>query len=47
MDTLAGMTLAVAGAGSVPTDMADADMAELPDLGTVFTEATAGRHELA
>jgi ribulose-5-phosphate 4-epimerase/fuculose-1-phosphate aldolase len=47
VDTLARMALAVAGAGGTPVDLPDADLAELPDLGSGFTESTAWRHELA
>ena len=47
VDTLARMTLAVAGAGGTPVAIPDADLAELPDLGTAFHETTAWRHELA
>jgi ribulose-5-phosphate 4-epimerase/fuculose-1-phosphate aldolase len=47
VDTLARMTLAVAGAGGTPVAIPDADLAELPDLGMAFTESTAWRHELA
>jgi hypothetical protein len=41
------MALAVASAGGTPVDLPDADLAELPDLGSGFTESTAWRHELA
>jgi 3,4-dihydroxyphthalate decarboxylase len=47
VDTLARMALAVASAGGTPADLPDADLAELPDLGSGFTETTAWRHELA
>ncbi|GAA3079891.1 hypothetical protein GCM10010464_49990 [Pseudonocardia yunnanensis] len=47
VDTLARMALAVANAGGTPVDLPDADLAELPDLGSGFTESTAWRHELA
>jgi ribulose-5-phosphate 4-epimerase/fuculose-1-phosphate aldolase len=47
VDTLARMALAVAGAGGTPVDLSDVDLAELPDLGSGFTETTAWRHELA
>jgi ribulose-5-phosphate 4-epimerase/fuculose-1-phosphate aldolase len=47
VDTIARMTLAVAGAGGVPTAIPDEDMAELPDLGSGFNRDTAWRHELA
>jgi 3,4-dihydroxyphthalate decarboxylase len=47
VDTLARMALAVASAGGTPVDLPDADLAELPDLGSGFTESTAWRHELA
>jgi ribulose-5-phosphate 4-epimerase/fuculose-1-phosphate aldolase len=47
VDTIARMSLAVASAGGTPVDLPDADLAELPDLGSGFTESTAWRHELA
>jgi ribulose-5-phosphate 4-epimerase/fuculose-1-phosphate aldolase len=47
VDTLARMALAVASAGGTPVDLPDTDLAELPDLGSGFTESTAWRHELA
>ena len=47
VDTLARMALAVASAGGTPVDLPEADLAELPDLGSGFTESTAWRHELA
>ena len=47
VDTLAGMTLAVARAGGIPRDLPPEDLAELPDLGGRFTHDTAWRHEVA
>jgi 3,4-dihydroxyphthalate decarboxylase len=47
VDTLARMTLAITSAGGSPADIADTDLAELPNLGSAFTETTAWRHELA
>jgi 3,4-dihydroxyphthalate decarboxylase len=47
VDALARMTLAVAGAGGTPVPIPEADLAELPDLGSAFHETTAWRHELA
>jgi 3,4-dihydroxyphthalate decarboxylase len=47
IDTLARMALAVASAGGVPRPIPADDLAELPDLGSAFTTATAWRHELA
>jgi 3,4-dihydroxyphthalate decarboxylase len=47
VDVLARMTLAVAGAGGTPVPIPEADLAELPDLGSAFHETTAWRHELA
>lgn len=47
VDGLARMTLAAASGGRPPADLPLADMAELPDLGAGFNEATAWRHELA
>jgi 3,4-dihydroxyphthalate decarboxylase len=41
------MTLAITSAGGSPADIADTDLAELPNLGSAFTETTAWRHELA
>lgn len=47
VDTLAGLALQVASAGGQLTDLSEADMAELPDLGGAFNTGTAWRHELA
>ena len=47
VDTLAGLMLAVAGAGGLPVDLPPEDLAELPDLGGGFTHDTAWRHEVA
>ncbi|MDT7707196.1 MAG: 3,4-dihydroxyphthalate decarboxylase [Pseudonocardiales bacterium] len=47
VDTIARMTLAVAGAGGVPSAISNEDLAELPDLGSGFNQDTAWRHELA
>ncbi|WP_338051647.1 class II aldolase/adducin family protein [Pseudonocardia acidicola] len=47
VDTIARMSLAVVGAGGTLVDLPAEDMAELPDLGSGFNEATAWRHELA
>ncbi|GAB3348235.1 class II aldolase/adducin family protein [Amycolatopsis echigonensis] len=47
VDGLARLSLKVVSAGGVLTDLPDADLAELPDLGAGFTTATAWRHEVA
>lgn len=47
VDQLARLSLKVVGAGGTLTDLPEADMAELPDLGAEFNTATAWRHELA
>jgi ribulose-5-phosphate 4-epimerase/fuculose-1-phosphate aldolase len=47
VDTLARMALAVASAGGTLVDLPEADLSELPDLGSSFNETTAWRHELA
>ncbi|MGM9474606.1 class II aldolase/adducin family protein [Pseudarthrobacter sp. YS3] len=47
VDTLAALSLQVTAAGGELTDLPDADMAELPDLGGSFNTQTAWRHELA
>jgi ribulose-5-phosphate 4-epimerase/fuculose-1-phosphate aldolase len=47
VDTLARMTLAVAGAGGVPVPIPDEDLAELPDLGSALNQEIAWRHELS
>lgn len=44
---LAKMALQIATAGGHLTDIPEADMAELPDLGGAFNTSTAWRHELA
>jgi 3,4-dihydroxyphthalate decarboxylase len=47
VDTLARMTLAVTAAGGHPVALPDEDLAELPDLGPLFNEGVAWRHEIA
>ena len=47
VDTIAELSLRVAGAGGTLVDLPPEDMAELPDLGSGFTLTTAWRHELA
>jgi 3,4-dihydroxyphthalate decarboxylase len=47
VDTLAGLSLAIVAAGGTLADIPEADMAELPDLGDTFNQATAWRHEIA
>ncbi|SHL06494.1 3,4-dihydroxyphthalate decarboxylase [Pseudonocardia thermophila] len=47
VDRLAGLTLRITASGGRLVDLPDADLAELPDLGSGFTVATAWRHELA
>jgi 3,4-dihydroxyphthalate decarboxylase len=47
VDRLAGLALRIASAGGRLVDLPAADLAELPDLGSGFTVATAWRHELA
>lgn len=47
VDRLAGLALRVVSAGGTLVDLPEADMAELPDLGTAFNTATAWRHEIA
>jgi ribulose-5-phosphate 4-epimerase/fuculose-1-phosphate aldolase len=47
VDTLAGLSLAIQSAGGTLADVPEADMAELPDLGDTFNQATAWRHEVA
>jgi ribulose-5-phosphate 4-epimerase/fuculose-1-phosphate aldolase len=44
VDALARMTLAVLAAGGTPHPIAAEDLAQLPDLGSGFTVATAWRH---
>jgi ribulose-5-phosphate 4-epimerase/fuculose-1-phosphate aldolase len=46
VDTLARTTLAVLQAGGTPRAIDDADLAELPDLGSGFTVETMWRHLL-
>lgn len=47
VDWLCDMSLAVVTAGGQLVDLPAADVAELPDLGSSFNNATAWRHELA
>lgn len=47
VDGIARLSLDVAQAGGVLTDLPDEDLAELPDLGGTFNLDTAWRHELA
>jgi 3,4-dihydroxyphthalate decarboxylase len=47
VDTLAGLSLRIVSAGGTLADVPEADMAELPDLGDTFNQATAWRHEVA
>jgi ribulose-5-phosphate 4-epimerase/fuculose-1-phosphate aldolase len=47
IDTLAGLSLSILAAGGTLADVPKADMAELPDLGDTFNQATAWRHEVA
>jgi 3,4-dihydroxyphthalate decarboxylase len=47
VDRIARISLRVVGAGGELHDLAERDMAELPDLGGAFNTATAWRHELA
>lgn len=47
IDTLAGLSLRILGAGGRLTDLPPDDMAELPDLGAGFNTDTAWRHEIA
>jgi ribulose-5-phosphate 4-epimerase/fuculose-1-phosphate aldolase len=47
IDTLAGLSLRILAAGGTLADVPEADMAELPDLGDTFNQATAWRHEVA
>jgi ribulose-5-phosphate 4-epimerase/fuculose-1-phosphate aldolase len=47
VDTIAGLSLDILSAGGTLSDLADEDMAELPDLGTGFDTGTAWRHEMA
>ena len=47
VDTLARIHLRVRAAGSVPEAIPDADLGELPDLGSAFNRETLWRHHLA
>ncbi|TDB89861.1 class II aldolase/adducin family protein [Actinomadura sp. KC216] len=47
VDAIARMSLTVASAGGTLRDLPGRDLAELPDLGGAFNEATAWRHELS
>ena len=47
VDTLARIHLHVRAAGSVPGAIPDADLGELPDLGSAFNHETLWRHHLA
>jgi ribulose-5-phosphate 4-epimerase/fuculose-1-phosphate aldolase len=47
VDTLAGLSLSVLAAGGTLADVPEVDLAELPDLGDTFNQATAWRHEVA
>lgn len=47
VDGLAGLSLRVVSAGGELSDLPEADLAELPDLGGAFNTRTAWRHELA
>jgi len=47
VDRIARLSLAVVAAGGTLADLPAADLAELPDLGSSFTEEMAWRHELA
>ncbi|TMR01210.1 class II aldolase/adducin family protein [Actinomadura soli] len=47
VDGIARMSLTIASAGGTPRDLPGRDLAELPDLGGAFNEATAWRHELS
>jgi ribulose-5-phosphate 4-epimerase/fuculose-1-phosphate aldolase len=47
VNTLAGLSLQIIGAGGQLQDLPGPDMAELPDLGGPFNIATAWRHEIA
>jgi ribulose-5-phosphate 4-epimerase/fuculose-1-phosphate aldolase len=47
VDTIAGLSLSIQAAGGTLADIPAADMAELPDLGDTFNQATAWRHEIA
>ncbi len=47
LDSLARLTLDIRRVGGTPTPIPDADMAELPDLGTGFNEDLLWRHHVA
>ncbi|MGO1768450.1 MAG: class II aldolase/adducin family protein [Microbacterium sp.] len=47
VDVLAALSLDIVHAGGKLRDLPEADMAELPDLGSGFNTSTAWRHELA
>lgn len=47
VDTIAGLSMDILSAGGALRDLADEDMAELPDLGAGFNTGTAWRHEMA
>ena len=47
IDTLARLHLRVRAAGTTPEAIPDADLAELPDLGSAFNRETLWRHHLA
>lgn len=47
VNSIAQMTLAIVGAGGTIADLPEADLTELPDLGSAFNEGVAWRHELA
>ncbi|GGR46128.1 aldolase [Nocardioides luteus] len=46
VDTIAELSLRITAAGGELADLAEEDMAELPDLGAGFNTGTAWRHEL-
>ncbi|HCA84094.1 MAG TPA: aldolase [Streptomyces sp.] len=47
VNTICDLALTVADAGGALVDLPERDIAELPDLGVAFNNATAWRHELA
>lgn len=47
VDGIAGISLDVVSAGGTLVDLPEADLAELPDLGSAFNTGTAWRHEIA
>ncbi|HCS56170.1 MAG TPA: aldolase, partial [Gordonia polyisoprenivorans] len=47
INSIAALSLDIRQAGGVLTDIADADVAELPDLGGSLNTSTAWRHEVA